>query len=104
MFLEIATINIKADQAEAFEAAAQEAVAVFRNSKGCDGMDLRRCVETPNRYFLLVHWRTLEDHLEHFRNDENGLVAWRKLVSQFYDGKPSLEHSVRVVEGFGARP
>lgn len=100
MFLEIATINIKAGQEQAFEAAAEKAVAVFRGSKGCDGMELRRCVETPTRYFLFVNWQTLEDHLEHFRNSETGLPAWRKLVSQFYDGTPSLEHSKLVVAGF----
>jgi heme-degrading monooxygenase HmoA len=100
MFLEIATISIKPGEEADFEAAAKKAVAVFKNSRGCDGMEMRRCVETPNRYFLFVNWRTLEDHLEHFRNDENGLAAWRKLVSRFYDGTPTLEHSVRVVDGF----
>lgn len=101
MYLEIATIGIKPGNEERFEAAAAKAVEVFRASRGCDGMQVRRSVETPGRYLLLVQWRTLEDHLEHFRLDENGLAAWRKLVSSFYLGTPTFEHSVSVVDGFG---
>lgn len=101
MYLEIATIAIKVGEEERFEAAAAKAVEVFRAARGCEGMQLRRSVETPGRYLLFVQWRTLEDHLEHFCRDENGLAAWRKLVSEHYDGKPSLEHSVAVVKGFG---
>lgn len=102
MFLEVATIGIKVGREKEFEAQVAGAREIFRNARGCEGMQVRRCVETPNRYFLFVNWRTLEDHLEHFRNDPNGLAAWRKLVSHLYDGTPSFEHSLSVVDGFGS--
>lgn len=100
MYLEIAQINVKPGMEAEFEAGASKAADVFKNSRGCDGFEVRRSVETPTRYLLLVNWRTLEDHLEHFRSAEDGLPAWRKLVSHCYDGTPTLEHSVQVVPGF----
>lgn len=35
---------------------------VLRNAPGCHGVELRRGVETPGTYLLLIHWDSVEAH------------------------------------------
>ncbi len=60
MITEIAQIDVKPGTEAEFEAAVQ-AAPIFKRSKGCHGMELRRSIEKPSRYRLLVNWETLED-------------------------------------------
>jgi len=53
--------------------------------------ELRRCVEAPNRYLLLVRWRKLEDHTVGFRKSAR-YEEWKKLLHHFYDPFPTVEH------------
>lgn len=90
MIYEYATLSIASGQEEAFEAAFQRAPAIFERGDAIS-IELRRCIETPSRYLLLVGWKTLEDHTVRFR--ESPLFAeWRGLVSEFFSAPPSVEH------------
>ena len=60
-------------------------------SAGFGKLELRRCVETPNRYLLLVDWQTLEDHTIGFRQSGR-YQEWRKILHHFYDPFPTVEH------------
>ena len=53
--------------------------------------ELRRCVELSNRYLLLVHWRSIEDHTIGFRQSPD-YQRWRSLLHHFYDPFPVVEH------------
>lgn len=99
MILEQAILPVVPGQEPAFEQAFREAQRIIAASPGYLGHELRRCVEQPNRYLLLVRWRTLEDHTIGFRQSEP-YQAWRKLLHHFYDPFPVVEH-YEVVAGCG---
>ena len=91
MILEVAILNVRAGQEASFEAAMREAEPLIAASPGFGKLELRHCVEAPNRYLLLVDWRTVEDHTEGFRQSSR-YQEWRKLLHHFYDPFPTVEH------------
>ena len=91
MILETAVLNVRPGQEAAFEAAMAKARPLILASPGCISMEVRRCLETPNRYLLLVNWRTLEDHTIGFRQSAP-YQEWRNLLHHFYDPPPQVEH------------
>lgn len=95
MVLEQAVLDVRPGLDPAFEAAFREAKRIISASPGYLGHELHRCVERPNRYLLLVRWRTLEDHTVGFRQSEP-YQAWRKLLHAFYDPFPTVEHYEHV--------
>jgi heme-degrading monooxygenase HmoA len=93
MVLEAVVLNVRQGQEEAFEAAMGRARPLIEATPGFISMSVRRCVETRNRYLLLVSWETLEDHTVGFRQSERYL-QWRDLLHHFYDPFPVVEHYV----------
>ena len=91
MILEAAVLNVKPGETAAFEAAMGEARACIEASDGFRGIEVRPCVEDPNRYLLLVHWETLTDHTEGFRGSDR-YVEWKAMLHHFYDPFPMVEH------------
>lgn len=91
MILESAILDVRSGEAEAFEAAFAEARPLIEASEGFEGLELRRCLEAPNRYLLLVRWRRLEDHTEGFRGSDR-YREWKRLLHHFYDPFPTVEH------------
>ena len=91
MILESAVLEVKRDQTRQFEAAFRQAERIIAASPGYLSHELRRCLEKPNRYLLLVHWRTLEDHTEGFRKS-GPYQEWKRLLHHFYDPFPTVEH------------
>jgi heme-degrading monooxygenase HmoA len=96
MILEHAILNVRPGQAEAFEAAFREASPYIAASPGYNSHELQRCLETPGRYLLLVHWQTLEDHTHGFRTSDR-YDHWRRLLHPFYDPFPTVEHYEHVM-------
>jgi heme-degrading monooxygenase HmoA len=99
MITEIAQIEVKPGMESEFEAAVKKATPIFKRSKGCRGMELRRSIEKPSRYRLLVTWETVEDHTVGFRNSPE-FQEWRGLVGHFFASPPEVEHVQQVVHGF----
>ena len=66
MILEIAQIDVKPGSEPAFEAGIKTAAEIFRAAKGCRSFAVRRSVEKPQRYRLLIEWDTLEAHTRDF--------------------------------------
>jgi heme-degrading monooxygenase HmoA len=91
MILEMAVLNIKPGSASAFEEAVRKARTLIEASDGFQRMELRSCVETENRYLLLVWWDTLESHTLGFRQSER-YQEWRAALHGFYDPFPTVEH------------
>ena len=91
MTLEVAILNVRPGQAAEFETAMRKARSLIEASPGFAGIDVRRCVETPNRYLLLVSWQALEDHTIGFRQSDR-YQQWRELLHHFYDPFPTVEH------------
>jgi heme-degrading monooxygenase HmoA len=57
--------------------------------------ELQRCLETPDRFLLLVWWETLEAHTVGFRGSPQ-YQEWRKQLHHFYDPFPTVEHFVKA--------
>lgn len=92
MILELADIRIKPGVAEAFEKNVLIALAtIFPKSKGFIGHEFRRCIETQDRYVLMLRWETLENHTVDFRGSPL-FAEWRGLVGEFFAGPPHVEH------------
>lgn len=95
--LEVAILNVRSGQGEAFEAAFREAQAIIASMPGYERHELRRCVEARDRYLLLVWWDSLESHTEGFRKSA-GYARWRALLHHFYDPFPVVEHYAMLGE------
>ena len=91
MILEVAILDVKPKQEQAFEAAFSEAQLIISSIKGYISHQLQKSIEHPNRYILLVNWKTLEDHTVGFRESAE-YQKWRALLHHFYDPFPTVEH------------
>jgi len=95
MVLEIAILDVKPGQESSFERDFSVASGCITAVNGYISHELHRCLEKPNRYILLVRWETLEAHTEGFRRSPQYL-EWKKLLHQYYDPFPTVEHYTRV--------
>ena len=91
MILETAILSIKPGQSGAFEAAITQAKSLIAATPGFQRLEVRPCVETADRYLLLVWWDTLEAHTVGFRQSER-YDHWRTLLHRFYEPFPVVEH------------
>lgn len=91
MILEVATLDVKEGQTEAFERTFAEAQKIIASMPGYLSHQLQQCIEEPGRYVLLVDWETLEDHTVGFRGSES-YQRWRELLHHFYDPFPTVQH------------
>lgn len=91
MILEVAVLEVKLGLAEEFEMVFRTALPIIASMSGYISHELQRCIETPNRYILLVRWQKLEDHTIGFRQSAE-YQEWRSLLHHFYDPFPTVEH------------
>lgn len=91
MVLEAAVLNVRVGRSNAFEAAMKKARPLIAATPGFQRMEVRQCLETKDRYLLLVWWDTLEAHTHDFRQSER-YQEWRALLHHFYDPFPLVEH------------
>ena len=98
MILEVAMLNVRSGQGAAFEQAFTDAQAIVSSMDGYVSHQLQRCLEAPDKYLLLVHWRRLEDHTVGFRQSQ-AYQDWKRLLHHFYDPFPIVEHFETVLQG-----
>ena len=99
MILEIADIRIPPGQQAAFDEAIQRGVStVISRARGFKGWQVRKGIESPERYLLMIEWETLEDHTVHFRGGPL-FAEWRAIVAPFFAGPPSVEHYTLLGQG-----
>jgi len=84
MILEVADIRIAPGKNAEFDAAIQRGLeTVISQAKGFLGYEVRKGVESPERYVLMIRWATLENHTVDFR--EGPLFPqWRAIVGPFF--------------------
>lgn len=97
MMLEVATLNVRPGQSLAFEQAFSIAQKIIASMPGYLSHQLQRCLETPDKYVLLVQWQTLDDHVTGFRGSPQ-YQEWKQLLHHFYDPFPTVEHYESVFE------
>lgn len=93
--LEVAVLDVVAGREAEFERAFRQAQRIISSTGGYVSHELHRCVETANRYLLLVRWERLEDHTVGFRSSPQ-YREWRRLLHHFYDPFPTVEHYAAV--------
>jgi heme-degrading monooxygenase HmoA len=92
MILELADLRIQPGQQAAFEQAVEHGLnTVISKAKGFQHYEIRRSIESPDRYVLEIMWDTLEDHTVGFRGSP-AMTAWRAIVSPFFAQPPAVEH------------
>jgi len=96
MILEVAMLNVIPGEEAEFEASFSRARHIIADMPGHVGHELRRCLERPSRYVLLVKWEKLEDHTQGFRQSPR-YQEWKALLHHFYDPFPTVEHYTEVL-------
>jgi len=91
MILEVATLDVRPGLGPEFERAFTEAAPIIASMPGYERHEMRRCIEKPDRYVLLVWWADLESHTVGFRQSPQ-YQEWRALLHHFYDPFPTVEH------------
>lgn len=91
MILEVAILDVKPGEEQAFEAAFARAQQIISSMQGYVSHQLQKNIEMPGRYILLVNWETLEDHTVGFRASAQ-YQEWKALLHHFYDPFPQVEH------------
>jgi heme-degrading monooxygenase HmoA len=98
MILEVAILNLRPGEAANFERAFAQAQGIIASMPGYVSHELKRCLESSDRYLLLVRWQRLEDHVEGFRQSP-GYQDWKHLLHHFYEPFPTVEHYESVLPG-----
>jgi heme-degrading monooxygenase HmoA len=104
MILEVAILDVIPTETQAFEAAFKVAEKIIASMRGYISHSLKRCIEQPNRYILLVNWTDLEAHIGDaasggtigFRQSVE-YQEWKRLLHHFYSPFPTVEHYENVV-------
>jgi len=91
MILEAGILNVVPGEESTFEETIRVAEPLISATPGFESIKVHRCIETPNRYLLLVAWRSIEDHTIGFRQSDR-YPEWRKLLHHFYDPAPVVQH------------
>ncbi|GAB2470383.1 antibiotic biosynthesis monooxygenase [Comamonas humi] len=98
MIVEIADFKIDPSRHDEFGQALQQAAqTVLSKARGYRGHGIYACIETPSRYVLTVHWDSLEDHMEGFR-ESPAFAQWRGIIGPYFVQPPHVEH-FSIVEG-----
>ena len=92
MILEVTEIHIHPGQQEAFDAAIARGIASYIvSAKGYLGHRVVKGIESPERYILIIHWESVDDHMVGFRQSP-AFTEWRGVVGPFFAQPPHMEH------------
>ncbi|NOY72559.1 MAG: antibiotic biosynthesis monooxygenase [Gammaproteobacteria bacterium] len=91
MILEVAILDVKKGKGKDFELAFGQAQKIISSMVGYVSHQLKKCIEKPNRYILMVNWQAIEDHTVGFRESKQ-YQEWKELLHHFYDPFPDVEH------------
>jgi heme-degrading monooxygenase HmoA len=91
MVLEVAILNVIPGREDEFLKAFSKAQDIISKMAGYISHQLKRCIEHPSQFILLVEWEKLTDHTEGFRGSKE-YQEWKRLLHHFYDPFPKVEH------------
>ncbi|HEY7930985.1 MAG TPA: antibiotic biosynthesis monooxygenase family protein [Acidimicrobiales bacterium] len=90
MVLEHAVLTLRSGEAATFESNLEAALAIIEAAAGCLGAEVRREIEDPLTYLLLVRWTSVDAHLA-FRETAH-FAQWRALTWPHYATAPHVTH------------
>lgn len=91
MILEVAILDVIPGQESDFQRSFAKAQRIISAMPGYISHELKRCIEKPSRFILLVNWESLEDHTVGFRGSPQ-YQEWKALLHHYYDPFPEVEH------------
>ena len=91
MIIEHALLPVRAGMEEEFERAMKSALPIIESAEGCHGAEVRRQIEEPSTYLLVVTWESVEHHMVGFR-ESSAFERWRELTHPFYVERPDVTH------------
>ena len=97
MILEAVFLFVKPHLDNQFESDFVKASHYIASTEGYLDHRLEKCLEVENKYLLLVHWNTLEDHTVGFRSSE-AYLGWKKILHHYYEPFPIVEHFETIFE------
>ena len=98
MILELADIRIPPGKQAEFEEAIQRGVETqIAKAKGFRSYQVKKSIESPERYLLMIYWDAVEDHMVGFRESPQYL-QWRAIIGQYLAVPPIVEHFSVVAE------
>ncbi len=90
MITEHAWLPVTPGREEEFAAAVVDALRVIESAPDCHGAEVRRQIEDPSTFLLLVRWSSVEAHMA-FRATAL-FETWRDLTHPFYATTPTVTH------------
>lgn len=91
MVLEVAVIEVKPGEEDAFVAAYHRVRPEVAGTPGCLSVRMTRGVESTSRFVLLVEWSSVEAHEVGFRRTER-FTRWRAGIGAHFAAPPQVEH------------
>jgi heme-degrading monooxygenase HmoA len=92
VILEVADIRIQPGRQADFDAAIARGIdTAISKSPGFIRATVRKGIESPERYLLMIEWETLEAHTVTFRGSPL-FAQWRATVGPFFASPPVVEH------------
>lgn len=92
MILELVDLDIVPGKETEFAAAIKKGVnEVISKSRGYLGHQINHCIESPDRWILMIYWETLENHTVDFRGS-SAFTEWRAIVGPYFAQPPMVEH------------
>jgi heme-degrading monooxygenase HmoA len=92
MILEVADVRIQPGRQAEFDKAIVHGVqSVIAKAKGYRSYQVHHCIESPERYLLMICWDTLDNHMVDFRQSP-AFAQWRAIVGPFFAQPPLVEH------------
>ena len=91
MIVEHAILNIRKGQSAEFETALKKALPLIEATEGFHRIEVRPCIETKDRFLLMVWWSSVEAHTHGFRGSPR-YEEWRNLLHRFFEPFPTVQH------------
>ena len=97
--IEIIRYNVPDDQQENFEKSYARAGEHLKASPYCLGFEVIRGVEERNKYIVRIHWTSVDDHLQKFRNSEE-FRSFFALIRGFYNNIEEMKHYEKIITDY----
>ena len=95
MIIEHAWLPVTPGREEEFEVAIVAALPVIESAPGCQGAEVRRQIENPSTFLLVVRWSSVAAHMD-FRASEL-FETWRGQTHHFYESPATVTHFSEVL-------
>jgi quinol monooxygenase YgiN len=89
--IEIIRYSIPEDQRQKFETNYLSAGEFLMASPYCAGYEIIHGTDDPQHYIIRIHWTSVDDHLQKFRNSEH-FRSFFLLVKPFYNNIDEMKH------------